>query len=511
MSKNPLFRMKRSAKIGTYTFVMGVIVLAALIVLNLLVSALPAKATIFDLTNLGITEISDETEQFVSTLDEDITIYWLCEDAIVDDQVRLLLTRYEEASSRIRVEIVDPLTSPTFTSKYTEETLSDFSFIVESARRYRVIDATELYYYTNDFVTQYFYSGREVPLTAEELTEIISTYGAYYDISSYPTYQYFQGESLLTSAIDYVTKEAIPHAYLLTGHGDTMPSDTLLETMNLMNISVEELSLQNATAVPDDANCLILYAPNNDISEREATLIKAYLDRGGSIVMTTAPVNVAECPNIMSIGAYFGLSGLEGMVREGDLDYTAGSSADILVPTVNSEHYAAAYVNQSGYTPRMPRAHAIAIADSLPSGVTVTPIFTTSETANRVSLADTSQAISEKGEHHIAVSATRNFINADGQELTCELIWFGSTAAFTDEQAENTSGGNYYYLTTTISWVSEAFTSAFEALSPVSLTGEVLSELTLGNVLVIGVIIVLVLPITLLVTGIVIWAKRRRR
>jgi len=54
--------MKRSVKIGTYTFVMGVIVLALLIAANLLVDVLPAKITQFDASGLGMTEISDETE-----------------------------------------------------------------------------------------------------------------------------------------------------------------------------------------------------------------------------------------------------------------------------------------------------------------------------------------------------------------------------------------------------------------------------------------------------------------
>ena len=51
--------MKRSVKIGTYTFVAGIILLAALIIANLLVGALPAKLTEFDASGVGLTEISD--------------------------------------------------------------------------------------------------------------------------------------------------------------------------------------------------------------------------------------------------------------------------------------------------------------------------------------------------------------------------------------------------------------------------------------------------------------------
>ena len=124
MKNKTLFRMKRSAKIGTYSFVMGAVVLAVLIVVNLLVNALPAKVTYFDTSNLGMTEISDETTKFLAKMDEDVTIYWLCENGEVEDQFRLLLTRYEEAGKHVKVEIVDPLEQPTFTSKYTESTIS---------------------------------------------------------------------------------------------------------------------------------------------------------------------------------------------------------------------------------------------------------------------------------------------------------------------------------------------------------------------------------------------------
>ena len=97
MNHSPLFRMKRSVKIGTFAFVAGVILLALLIVANFLVSALPAKLTRFDASGRGLTEISDETQRMVSGMTEDVTIYWLCENGAVDTQTRLLLSRYEDA------------------------------------------------------------------------------------------------------------------------------------------------------------------------------------------------------------------------------------------------------------------------------------------------------------------------------------------------------------------------------------------------------------------------------
>jgi hypothetical protein len=154
MNHSALFRMKRSVKIGTYSFVMGVIVLAALIVANLLVGALPAKVTRFSMNDQGITEVSDETVKFVSGMKEDVTVYWLCEGGEADEELSLFLARYEEAGKHVKVEIVDPLENPTFTSKYSDTALSQYSLIVESARRHTVVDYTTLFYYTNDFFAQ---------------------------------------------------------------------------------------------------------------------------------------------------------------------------------------------------------------------------------------------------------------------------------------------------------------------------------------------------------------------
>ena len=512
MKNTALFRMKRSVKIGTYSFCMGAVVLAAIIVANLLVGALPAKLTRFDTSNLGLTEISEETAKFVSEMTEDVTIYWLCEDGIVDDQFELLLTRYVEAGKHVTFQVIDPLAEPTFTSKYTDTNLSDYSVIVESKRRHTVINSDDMYYYTNAFVTQYLYSGTEITMTAAEFQEMATNIATYYgvDISQYETGVYFKGEALLTSALDYVTKENIPHAYLLTGHGDTAPSEKLTELLDAMNLDVQALNLQTAGAIPTDAGSLILFAPKNDISAREAALIRDYLNDGGALMLATSPELVENCPNLASVVEIFGLSAAKGMVSEGDTGYISGSQYT-LVPSVSTSHTATSYVSSGGYKAQMPRSHAIEAASTLPSGVTVTPLFTTSKTATRVSVADTSVTLSEAGQMNVAVAATKSITTTDGSYKTASLTWFGSAQAFTDTYADSTSGGNYYYFGATLSFMSEAFSSAFDAIVGVNLSGSVLTGLTGGSMILMGIVMVVILPLGLLATGIVIWVKRKRR
>ncbi len=529
MKNKTVFRMKRSAKIGTYSFVMGAVVLALLIVANLLVGALPAKITRLDISDTGMTEISDETAKFVAGMEEDVTIYWLCEDGVEDEQFRLLLTRYEEAGKHVKVKIVDPLENPGFTARYTTATLTPYSFIVESERRHTVLDFMDVYYYTNTLFAaayqmypQYIPQDLLRPMSWASLESACEQYGtaiAYMmaqqgvnvqDVSTYNTLHSFCGEAKITAALDYVTKEYIPHGYLLTGHGDAIPSETLSELMDSMGMDVQELNLQVVQSVPADANCLILFAPKNDISAHEATLIKDYLNGGGSLMLTTAPETIEACPNIQSVTALFGLTAAPGVVEEGDASFISGSRFT-LVPSVSNQHSATAYVSSGKYIAQMHNSHAITVAETLPAGVTATPLFTTSDKANRVSVADTSVTLGTAGKLHVAVAATKSITNGDGTADTAHITWYGSTEAFTDKYAEATSGGNYYYFGATVSFMSESFRSAYEALASVNLSGEYLSGLTQASVVGIGVATVIVLPLGLLVTGIVIWMKRKRR
>ena len=527
MNHSALFRMKRSVKIGTYSFVMGVLLLAALIVVNLLAGALPAKLTQFDTSGRGLTEISDETGKFVSGMTEDVTVYWLCEDGIVDEQFRLLLSRYEEAGKHITVKVVDPLAEPTFTSKYSASAISDYSIIVESARRFTVLDFTDLYYYTNtafaaayQLFPQYLPADITGPMSAAAIQSAISQYGsmvAYMlstqgvnvdDVSLYTTVHSFCAEAKLTSALDYVTREYIPHGYILTGFGDTAPSKDLNGLLDSMGLDIQTLDLSASGGIPVDAGCLMLFSPTRDLTPHEASLISAYLNGGGSLMLNTSPEVAESCPNLQSVVSAFGLSAQKGLVQEGDTSFISGSQYT-LVPTVSTQHPAAAYVTSGGFKPQLPNCHAISVAETLPTGVSVTPLFTTSDKAVLVSL-DKTANLTEAGKLQVAVAATKNVTAADGTAKTASLTWFASANAFTDTVAGANSGGNYYFYAAAMSLMSESFVSAYDDLTPISLQTEYLKVEAGAGWILAGVTVVLI-PAALLTTGIVIWVKRKRR
>ena len=505
-------RMKRSSRKGAVGFALGAALLALLIVVNLLVCLLPAKVTKFDISGAGMTEISAETEKFVSGMKEDVTFYWLCSDGIVEEQFELLLTRYEEVGSHVTVEVIDTTERPDFAAQYTEETLADYSLIVKSGRRATAVNRSDMYYVINEFINQNLNSGNAVPLTLSQFEQYRTRIAQYYgeDIATYGTDYYFKGEALITAALDYVTREYIPHPYLLTGHGEAAPSETLAGLIATMGMEVEPLDLQMAQAVPVDANCLILFSPATDLSDREAALIRDYLNGGGSLMLNTSPAAVAGCPNLQEVCGIFGLSAAPGLVEEGDVSYIAGS-AFALVPTVSTQHTATAYVSQNGFKAQMLNSHAISVAATLPAGVAVTPLMTTSETAHRVDVANTTVTLGTPGKLHVAVAATKSIGREDGTAATANLVWFGSADAMTDTTATAVSGGNYYYYAATMSLMCEPFVSVYENLAAAKMPADVLTGLSDGTAFLLGGLIVLVIPAALLTTGIVIWVKRKRR
>ena len=486
---------------------LAVLALLAALLVNAVVSILPDKLTKFDVSGVGMTEISPETRRFLNTLREDVTVTWLCEGEMTDPQLELLLSRYEEASAHITVEVVDPLTHPDYAASYKRGSISNYSLVVSSARRVRSLDASGFYFYTNEYINSLYQ--QEVRMTAEEF-QYYYTYAGQ-QMAAYESRMCFDGEALLTAAMDYVTSETIPHAYLLTGLGnDNAFSATLQGLLAAMDVGVKTLDINNATAIPEDADCLLLPNPTIDLSDKATALVEAHLGRGGSLMLTTAPSALTSCPNILRLCEGFGLSATVGLVVEGNLDFTAGNSTDVLVPGINTQHAALQYVSNSGYKMQMPRAHAIAIAETLPARVSAVKMFTTSEKARVVELGNVSTTIGATGTYCVGAAAQKTVTLPDGTAGTAGLTWWASAEVLTDEVAQSTSGGSYYYYAATVRFMSRGFTSPYESIAPVTLTSPGLSELNDISVVLIAALVVVVIPAALVGLGIAVYIRRKR-
>ena len=165
----------RSSKMGSYSFFLTVVVLAILVTVNVALSFLPDSYVQEDLTANQLYSISSQSKVLLSSLEEDITIYWVVASGEEDEYVEKLLHNYEDYSSRVTVEKKDPDLNPDFTDAYTDETIYNNSIIVECGDKYRYISYEDMYE-----------------------TSSMSYY------SMYSSADEFAGESLITSAIHYL-------------------------------------------------------------------------------------------------------------------------------------------------------------------------------------------------------------------------------------------------------------------------------------------------------------------
>jgi len=489
----------RAAAIG-----LAVVILSAAV--NLGVWNLPAKYSLFDTSGLGITELTEESRRFVREIDEDVTIYWICADGEIDNSQSLLLTRYAEENDRLRVTILDPVADADVVARYVDGEAANNSLIIASGRRTKVLERMELYYYTNSELDP----GETYRFTFSELSYYVSYYMSMYgqeveSILGNATRSYFNGEAALTSALDYVTADAVPQGYILAGHGANAPSEVLRALWEDADVTPAELDLRAEDAVPDNASCLILFAPTEDITEREDALIRAYLAQGGSFLLVTSPACVTGCPRAMALGAEFGMAAERGTVADASAGGHYGDSFYYISPTVNGEHGITYSLSAGGFGACMPNAHAITAVQA--SGVTVTPLMTTSESGQRMV---EGIGAGTRGTLCLAATSARTVQTAGGQK-TAMFTWFGSADAFTDAVNTASKEGNYNYLTTAILWMSKPFESRFATLPADCIDVPYLSLTSEGVALLWGVILVCILPAAVLTCGLVVWSRRRKR
>ena len=312
---------------GSYSLALTAILLAILIALNVLVGALPASQTKYDISSSKLHSITSNTKVVVNALEEDVTIYWVVQAGQKDEILENLLSKYESLSEHIEVVEKNPDIFPAFAEQYTSETVPNNSLIVECGQRSRFISYNDIYLLDS------------------------SLYG--YNAS-------FDGEGAITSAIDYVTTDELPQLYLLEGHGEAELPATLSDQLEKENIEVQSLSLLTVDAIPEDADCLMIYAPSSDISSAERDLLTAYVKAGGSLFVVAGPMQDGLPENLLGLVSEYGVQAIEGMVAEQDRGYYAFQSPCLLMPELADDDITNP-LTQERYFPILPAAMALTV------------------------------------------------------------------------------------------------------------------------------------------------------
>jgi ABC-type uncharacterized transport system involved in gliding motility auxiliary subunit len=236
----------RSARLGSLALGSIALVLAILVGINYIASRQTWRR---DFTANQFFSLSDQTRKVLAGLDAPVQIRVFARSDEFG-RFRDRLAEYASASTRVSVDYIDPDQKPALA---TQDQVQSYGTVV------------------------FEYKGR----TERALGD---------------------GEQELTNALIKVVQGKQRKVYFIAGHGEKSPTDAsdragYSETKKALesdNFVVDSLTLVQQPSVPEDATVLVIAGPKTDYLDPEIEMLKAYLARGGKILVLLDPPDKPE-------------------------------------------------------------------------------------------------------------------------------------------------------------------------------------------------------------------------
>ena len=465
----------RTAKIGGFSAVLTVIVLAILIAANLFVNSLPSTWTHFDISASRLYSLTSATKSVVNNLDRDVSIYWIVQANEEDEVLGRLLDVYDAMSDKISVIKENPDIYPTFAQQYTEDVVSNNSLVVESGSKNRFISFSDIYEYD----TTAYYSG----------TGSISSS--------------FDGEGEITAAIDYVRSDVLPKIYVLNGHEELEAGDSFTSALTRANFETTTFSLLNIDEIPEDAACILINAPSGDISEEEANMLRDYMSAGGSVIVFSGLKEEEPLVNLQSLLGDYKITVSDGIVIEGDRSRYAFRTPYVIIPSLGTLDITQSLIDHKSNV-IVPIAQGLVISsDSL----LMADVHSLIATSNDAFAKPAGYAIEtydkEEGDTDGPFSLGVSIESRTGGKL----VWFSTDYLLDETYNSYSSGANIVLAMNSISWMagqSDAISVRAKSLDYNYLT---ISESQAG---IIKIILIGAIPLVCLIFGIDEVIRRRK-
>ena len=481
---------KRAFRKDSYSAAMSVVVIAIVVVLNMIVGQIPSKYTEFDISTGKLYTIGDETKKVLKNLDEDITIHYIVQSGNEDSTVEKLLNQYKDNSSKIKIEKIDPVTSPNYTSQFTDDTVSENSLIVSSAKRNKVIDYSSMYESEIDYST---YQSK--------------TTG-------------FDGEGQLTSAIDYVLSDELPVVYYVTGHNEVTLPDAVKDRIEKANLELKELNLLTAGEVPSDAAGLLLDSPETDYSKEEAQAVITYLQNGGKTLILTDYTG-KEHTSYDSILAEYGIEVTDGIVVETDSNMYV-QRPYYIVPQIEASEITTDMTGGSSNV-LLSGCQGFKVSENVRDTVDISTVLSPSDGAfvktdpqNMTSYdkedgdADGPFAVALAVSEQVSGDATEDSETDITTNNTTQLVCIASSSILDSSMNSMVSDGNYTLYMNAMNWLIDTGDSNRVSIASKSVAVDYLT-VTAGDAAAIALFVCILLPICCLVFGGVICHRRKKR
>ena len=485
------FMKSRKAKHGTVAMAITALVIVMVIVLNIIIGLLVNRFPDLelDLTSNNSFALQDDTIDYVSHLNNDVTVYILMEKDNFESQgtyfvqaQKMLNKMVSKSDGKMKIKYVDLTSNPSFTSNYPnvdwQSSSANNIVLVESGKQYKVLTLTDCFEYdeqTYNYYGTYSFTGTKI-------------------------------EQAVVTAILNVTTDDKVVVDMIKGNNEQDYS-SLKSLLENNAYQVNDVSL--ATGDFDkDAKVAIMYAPSVDLDEKIVEKLSTWLSNDGKygrslIYVPTA--DMGEMPNLDDFLKEWGMSIDRGYVFETDETALVNASSPYAF-TVSYGDYYKDNLKNSKIPVVVSESHAVNITDEN----TAHALLKTTNKAGVLPIdADKSwdykDAITGNGEN---VAAEGVMTNED--KKSSKVVVFGSYVMFSDTIMQYNSFNNSAYFMNVINTIADkedvGITIESKSIDNTELG---ITDVATQNTML--VVFVIVIPIAILVAGFVFWLRRRNR
>ena len=320
-------------------------------------------------------------------------------------------------------------------------------------------------------------------------------------------------EQDITNGLIRVDNPGNRKVYFLIGHDEYSPDGTgaraltyAKQILTNKNYGIATLNLLADRKIPDDATALIIAGSMKPLTQEEVTLISAYLQKGGGLVLMTEPPIVTQFgtspdPLADALKANYGITLGDNLVI--DTNYNPP------VVAVEASYGQHAITDKMGnQVVIMPTARSIQADPATNPSVTTTALVMTSQNSwgenDKQELAN--NAVKYDAGKDLAGPITIAMA-AENSANKSRVVVFGDSDFASDQYF--TQYGNGDLMMNAVDWAAKQDTLI--NLTTKQTTTRVISlnnNITAGLVLILSV---LVIPALVITGGIVVWVRRRRK
>lgn len=475
----------RAFKRGGLAIALTAIIIVFAVLLNVLVDKLSSRFPIlsYDFTATGAYELSQNSIDLLTHIDKDIQITVLleeeefisCDNDGYFRQANEIMKQYTQYCDKIKLKYVDIVSNPAIANNYPDDELAQTDVIVSCGDKYKILTVEDLFNINVD----------------------------YYTYSSYITSS--KAEETITSALLNVVSDESVKVSVVTDFSTKSYYEYFINLLKKNNYDVEEISLLTDD-IDAETGIVVLLPPSKDYGSSAIEKLSEFLVNSGEYgktVVYVPNITTVETPNLDDFCEEWGVKVGDGLAFEGDTTRLIGSTyMDLVLAKYDDESYTADL--------KYPDVPVISVysrpIEIVDSSITTTLLKYSDKSGIQPSTADENWSMKDAmlgNETPVATLSTKS-----SSSNSSNLLVIGSAESLSETILSSPYNNSDYYLK--LLYKLSGRDDIAVSIEAKSLSGSEMT-VTTSQANAYGIFFMILLPVIIIVTGIIIWARRRNR